>query len=110
VLSTAARKGGPTAVQLTLLGASGKLRFTTPLDLSGQAAPKLVADVTGDAIVTGAPAEGGSLAVAKYAADGKRRWSKIFRYSGDVPELAATASGIVLAVSFPAPLRLARTW
>lgn len=41
------RADGPTAAQLTLIDASGKLRFTLALELSRQVGPQLTADPSG---------------------------------------------------------------
>lgn len=100
VVATAARIDAPPAVQLTLLDAEGKQRFSSPLELSGQAEPKLAVDAAGDAVVAGMPASGRALVIAKYAPDGARRWAQTFDYSGDVPRVAAVGSRIVLVASF----------
>jgi hypothetical protein len=100
VLTISAQIHGPTRVQLTLLDDAGKPRFTTPLELSGQAAPALLADSEGNAIVAGAVVSGGALGIVKYTPAGVRSWFKTYEYTGDIPLLAESRGRLVLAASF----------
>jgi hypothetical protein len=105
VLTISAQLHGPTRVQLTLLDETGKARFTTPLELSGQAAPALLADSEGNVIVAGAALSGGSLGIVKYTPEGVRSWSKTFEYTGDIPLLTESRGRLVLAASFQGAAR-----
>jgi hypothetical protein len=100
VLSTAAQTGSPTSVTLTLLEADGRQRFSVPIDLFGQVPPALHADSQGHAIVVGIREPGALLGILKFADDGTLRWSKNYRYEGDVPRLAEVGDRLLLAGSF----------
>jgi hypothetical protein len=100
VLTISAQVHGPTRVQLTLLDDAGKPRFTTPLELSGQAAPALLADSEGNVIVAGGVVSGGALGIVKYTSEGVRLWSKTYEYTGDMPLWTESRGRLVLAASF----------
>lgn len=97
-LSVAASPPAGTALHLTLLDASGRERFSVPLELSAQVPARVVADSRGDAFVIGL-ALSGELTVAKYSSDGARAWLNRYPYEGELPWLAIVGDHLALAAS-----------
>jgi hypothetical protein len=114
VVSIAVRSAAPTAVGLTLLDASGRARFSIPLELSAQVAPSLVVEPNGDVFVGGWLPSGSEFAVSKVSHDGTRSWTKTYPLAGSALRLLRFGEGLVLVGSLSGRLEfgassLART-
>jgi len=96
VVSLAARSAGPTAVALSLLDTGGRVRFSVPLELSGQVEPALVVEPDGAVLVGGSLPSGREFAIVKLTHDGTRAWTKTYPVVGSTPRLLRFGSGLAL--------------
>ena len=97
-LTLAANAPALASLHLSLLEATGRERFSVPLELSTQVGARVIADTLGDAFVIGL-APSGELTLAKYASTGARAWLKRYPYQGDLPWLALAGDHLALAAS-----------
>lgn len=114
VVSTAAQDDGSGAVVLSLVDSRGRLRFSTPVELSVLTEPSLVVEPNGDVIVAGSLPSGQEFVVFKQTQMGTRIWTKVYAVSGGVLRLVRLGQRLLLVGSLGGTAqfgaaRLART-